>query len=255
MDENKKGVYDERYYRFLHEGSDLKYFHVKTKETDLAIGVDAKSYTNSLLSLCREEVKRLRSDLENYIALHPQFLTSFVPLELLPEAPEIAQRMAQAALQAGVGPMAAVAGVIAQGVGEALEKHVDDLLVENGGDIYLNSSRERIIAVFAGQSRFSYKIAIRVRAEESPLGICTSSGTVGPSFSFGRADAAVIKGYPAELADAAATEAANLVKDENDLIKAVEYVKNIKGITGILVIKNEKMAVWGDIEIVPLKSL
>ncbi|MEN6348441.1 MAG: UPF0280 family protein [Syntrophomonas sp.] len=254
MNDDQNGVYEKRYYRFLHEGGDLKYFHIKIKETDLAIGVDAENYTDSLLSLCRHEVIRLRKELENYIEIHPHFLVSFVPLELLPAAPEIAVRMGKAASLAGVGPMAAVAGAIAQAVGEILRKHVEEVMVENGGDIYIDSSKERIIAVFAGKSRFSYKIGIRVKTGESPLGICTSSGTVGPSFSFGRADAAVIKGFPTELADAVATRAGNLVKTEDDLIKAVEYAKNIKGVTGILLIKGEKMAAWGDIELVPIRA-
>lgn len=252
MNKNTGKGYVKRDYRSLHEASNLHYFNLTLKETDLAIGVDAQSYTDSLLSLCRGEVIRLRDELENYISLHPVFRTSFAPIKLLPEAPPVAETMAAAALRTGVGPMAAVAGTIAQIVGEKLEAFVRDVIVENGGDIYMNSSRDRIVSVFAGESKFSNRIGIKICSQECPLGICTSSGTVGPSISLGRADAMVIKGVTAALADAAATGAANLVQTEKDLMKSIAYCQNISGITGVLAIKGDKMAAWGNIEIVPL---
>lgn len=250
--DKKPGRYVKRDYRALHGARDLTYFHVKIKDTDLAIGVDAESYTDRLLSFCQQEILHLRSVLEHYISLHPEFRTSFVPVALLPEAPPIAKAMAAAALQAGVGPMAAVAGAFAQAVGEKLRTRVQEVIVENGGDIYLDSQRDRLISVFAGKSKFSEKIGIQIKAEDSPMGICTSSGTVGPSISLGKADAVVILGVNAALADAVATGSANLVQTPADLMKAVEFANNIKGITGVLAIKDDKMAAWGKIEIVPL---
>lgn len=252
MDKKTGGHNVQRDYRALHEAKDLYYFHTVLKETDLAIGVDKGSYTGSLVSFCEQQVRKLRGDLEDYISIHPEFRSSFTPLTLLPGAPPLAVIMAQAAYQAGVGPMAAVAGAIAQAVGEKLRTLVGDVIVENGGDIYLDSSVDRLVSVYAGHSQFSAKIAVRVPAAESPLGICTSSGTVGPSISLGRADAVVIKGNSAALADAVATGAANLIQTEQDLMRAVDYVQDISGITGILAIKNDRMAAWGNIEIVPV---
>jgi len=246
------GLYNvKRNYRSLHEAKDLYYFQVSLKETDLAIGVDKASYTSSLLSFCENEVRCLRGDLETYISLHPEFRSSFEPLPVLPGAPPLAVIMAQAAYQAEVGPMAAVAGAFAQAIGQKLRNKVRDVIVENGGDIYLDSAADRLVSVFAGHSKFSYKIAIKVPAAESPLGICTSSGTVGPSISLGKADAVVIKAGNAALADAVATGAANRIQTEKDLMRAVDYVQTIKGITGILAIKDDRMAAWGNIEIVP----
>lgn len=252
MDKNTGSNNVKRSYRSLHEAKDLCYFQISLKETDLAIGVDRASYTESLHSFCENEVRNLRGALETYIEIHPEFRTSFEPLLLLPGAPPLAVIMAQAAFKAGVGPMAAVAGAFAQAVGLKLKTRVRDVIVENGGDIYVDSSDDRLVSVFAGKSKFSYKIAIKVRADESPLGICTSSGTVGPSISLGKADAVVIKGHDAALADAAASGAANRIQTEDDLMRAVEYTQTINGITGILAIKNDRMAAWGDIEIVPV---
>ncbi len=252
MDNKEQRDHVFRHYRAMHEGANLKYYKINILESDLAIGVDEKSYTDSLVSLSYQELSHIRADLEDYIKLQPEFRTSLAPLPLLPAAPEIVRRMCRAAWAAGVGPMAAVAGAISELIGERLLQSCREVLVENGGDIFLKSESERIIAVFAGQSKFTYKIGIRVSAHETPLGICTSSGTVGPSLSFGKADAVVIKGTTAALADAVATAAANRVKTERDLMKAVEFVKVIAGITGILAIKDDKMAAWGSIEIVPV---
>jgi ApbE superfamily uncharacterized protein (UPF0280 family) len=250
---NAGDKYVTRTYRSRHKAKDLHYFNIIVKETDLAIGVDKKSYTDSLISMCEHEVIRLRGDLETYISLQPEFRTSFFPVKLLPGAPVIAAIMAEAALAAGVGPMAAVAGAIAQAVGEKIADQVEEVIVENGGDIYINSCSPRIISVFAGESQFSERIGIRLTGAEGPMGICTSSGTVGPSISLGKADAVVIKAANTALADALASRAANQVQSEKDLMKAVNSVKNIEGIRGILAIKGDKMAAWGNMELVPLE--
>ena len=252
MDRRVGDEYVKRDYRAWHEARDLHYFQLRLKETDLAIAVDQVSYSDHLISLCQDEVRRLRADLEYYISRQPAFRTSFVPLALLPGAPAIARHMAQAAAQAGVGPMAAVAGAFAQAVGEKLMGQVQEIIVENGGDIYLNSKSDRLVSVFAGRSKFSSRLGIKIKAEVSPMGICTSSGTVGPSISLGKADAVVILAPDAALADAVATGAANLVQNKDDLMKAIEFAQNINGISGILAIKDDRMAAWGNVEMVGL---
>lgn len=236
----------------MHKASDLHYFSIQIRESDLAIGVDKKSYTDSLLPLCRKELARLRGELEDYIACDPDFRTTLMPVQLLPAAPPIVQGMADAARLCNVGPMAAVAGAIAQGIGEKLKGWVQELIVENGGDVFMYTCKERTIAIFAGQSRFSQRLGIKINPEESPLGVCTSSGTVGPSLSFGIADAVLIKSPSAALADAAASRAGNLVKSAGDVQRAIDAVRNIPGITGTLIIKDETLAAWGNIELVPL---
>lgn len=244
--------YVNRHYRLQHTGRDLSYFNIRVKESDLAIGVDHNALTDSLVSLCRRELTRLRSELEYYIEIQPVFKTSFMPVELLPGAPEIARIMAGAALLAEVGPMAAVAGAFAQKIGEFLSAYSAEIIVENGGDIYLRSNQPRMVAVLAGESSFSDRIALKINSPGRPMGICTSSGTIGPSISLGTADAVMIKASSAALADAVASRSGNQVHSENDLIKAIEVSQDIPGVEGILVIKGEKMAAWGDIELVPI---
>lgn len=244
--------YSRRYYRTQYQTEDLTYFQVKFKETDLAIGISRDGYCDNLKKLVEKEVIKLRGDLETYIAVHSEFRTSFSPVSAQPGAPPIVREMIRAGTLAGVGPMAAVAGAIAQEVGRLLERHVREVIVENGGDIYLQSRAKRKVAVLAGESPFSHRIAVKVRAEECPVGVCTSSGTVGPSISLGRADAAVVKAADAALADAVATGAGNLIGDGESLMEAVEYARGIEEVRGVLIISGKEMAAWGDIEIVPL---
>ena len=160
--------------------------------------------------------------------------------------------MAASARAANVGPMAAVAGAIAELVGRKLLEFSDEVIVENGGDIFIKTSRKRLVGIYAGSSPFTGKLAIEIGPEGTPMGICTSSGTVGPSLSLGLADAAIVLSASAALADAAATSIGNLVKSPDDIPAALEHGQSINGVMGILLIAGERMGIWGDIKLVKL---
>jgi len=244
--------YVERSYRQSFRQDDLAHFQVVVRQTDLDIGVRRERLSPELANWVEELIREQRTLLEKYIEEDPTFLHSLYPCELRPGAPPMAVEMANAACLAGVGPMAAVAGAFAQYVGRALEKRSKDVIVENGGDIYLRSVRKRRIGIFAGNSPLSNRIALEIRPEDTPLGICTSSGTVGPSLSFGKADAVVILSPSAILADAVATAAGNLVQNKDDVQKAAEYATGVEGITGAVIIKDDRLAVCGKMKLVPL---
>jgi ApbE superfamily uncharacterized protein (UPF0280 family) len=244
--------YGVRKYRDWHSGEDLFYFKVQIKETDLSIGVDRVKYHPDLASEVERMVIRLRGDLETYIAWHPEFMSSLEPIHLYQGAPGIACRMADAAQRAGVGPMAAVAGAFAWETGRFLADFCENVIVENGGDLFMKTAKERLVGLIAGKSAFTNRIAIKVKPEEAPLGLCTSSATVGPSFSFGKADAAVVKAVDAYLADAVASGVGNRVLDGNSLNQAIEYAQTISGVTGVLAVIGDKMALYGNMELVPL---
>ncbi|MBM4348020.1 MAG: UPF0280 family protein [Deltaproteobacteria bacterium] len=153
---------------------------------------------------------------------------------------------------ARVGPMAAVAGAMAQSVSEDLLRFSDEIIIENGGDIYLATSKERIVGIYAGSSPLSMKVGIVIKPEDSPIGICTSSGTVGPSLSFGKADAVCILSKSAALADAAATAVGNAIREKKDIEQGLERGQMIEGVLGVLIIIGEKMGVWGGIRLIRL---
>ena len=236
-----------RYYRDWSKDRDLVSFNIVVKETDLYIRA-----RSNLQKKAHRLVVKYRAMLEHYIAHFPLFLTSLVPVEVAAGAPHIVDVMAEAAQKAGVGPMAAVAGAIAEEVGKELLPYSDELIIENGGDIYINSDRRRLIGIYAGTSPLSGRVALEISSRRTPLGICTSSGTVGHSLSFGRADAAVVLSDSAALADAAATAVGNRVVQTSDITAALELAQKIDGVTGAVVIKDDRMGVWGDVTLSPL---
>ena len=237
-------MYEKRTYRNLVKTDDLVKFEVVVKETDLLVRADS-----DLSKETRESALKYRHQLETYIAMNLEFQKSLVPLAEDPHAPEIVRKMIQTSQWAGVGPMATVAGAMADLVSRDLLKLSREVIVENGGDIYLASSKERTIGIYAGDSPLSLKIGIVISPEETPLGVCTSSGTVGPSLSFGKANAVCILSKSAALADAAATAVGNVVKEKKDISLGLGRAREIEGVLGTLIIIEEKMGVWGKIKL------
>ncbi len=229
-------------------GKSLETHTLKIAETDLALCLKPGVYQQAEVGL-KNYIIELRTKLQTYIAGDNQFAATHQPYQVAADAPEIAREMAKAAAVAGVGPMAAVAGAFAYYAGEYLHQFSDELIVENGGDIYLAGREPRLVGIFAGKSPFSNKIAIKIPPRLLPLGVCTSSGTVGPSFSYGIADAAVILAPSPLLADAVATAAGNVVQSDRDVKKAADLAAGIEGVCGALIICGKKMAAWGEIEL------
>lgn len=240
-------MYEERTYRGKVRADGLVPFPVVVKETDLFILADS-----DLSALALEVVIRHRHQLESYIASHPEFLTSLVPVELRVGAPEVAVRMARACVPANVGPMAAVAGAFAEVVGEALLAESSQAIVENGGDIFIKSASERVVALYAGDSPLSGRVGLNIKPEDTPIGVCTSSGRVGHSLSLGRAHAACIISKSTPLADAAATAVGNVVMGPADAERGIERAREIAGVLGAVVIAGDRMAAWGQVELVKL---
>jgi ApbE superfamily uncharacterized protein (UPF0280 family) len=201
----------------------------------------------------RDHLIRQRSLLQQYIAHYPAFAASHQPLTPTSDAPPLARAMLRAATAAGVGPMAAVAGAFAACAGDFLAAFSREMVVENGGDIYIAGNREVVIGVYAGEhSRFSGNLGVKLLPEQLPCGVCTSSGTVGRSFSYGVADAALVIAADVLLADAMATAAANLVHGPADVEAACNFALSHTGISAALIICGEAMAVAGKIELISI---
>jgi len=239
-------MYEPRTYRHWIKGKDLISFNVMVEETDL--------YIRASTNLKRKALKlvlKYRDLLKRYIERYPTFLTSLKPFPVGDDAPSIVKSMAESAEKVGVGPMASVAGAIAEFVGTELLNFSPEIIVENGGDIYLKSLKKRVIGIYAGKSPLTGKIGLEINGEDTPLGICTSSGTVGHSLSYGKADAAVVISKSAILADAAATAIGNLIKEQSDIPSGIKFAKGIEGLKGVIIIKGDKMGLWGEVKICP----
>ncbi len=234
----------DRTYRRLTSQRNYSHFTVKISETDLYILADS-----DLSEPAFQSALRCRVQIEEYIRIHPEFRTSLVPIAGDKLAPDIVRDMLEASSRAFVGPMASVAGAIAEHVGEDLLKSSANVMVENGGDIYLNVNDHVLIGIFAGDSPLTGRIALSIEAKETPVGICTSSGTVGHSLSFGIADAVCIKSKSTALADAAATAVGNLIRKKSDIKKGLERAMSIPGVLGVLIITGDTLAVQGNMEL------
>jgi ApbE superfamily uncharacterized protein (UPF0280 family) len=231
-------------YRQWVKNKDLVTFNVIVEESDCNI-----SASINLENKARKSIQKYRNILKKYISTHPLFLTTLEPFPVEKEAPKIIKVMAVESEKALVGPMASVAGAIAQFVGEELIRFSPELIIENGGDIFLKSLKDRLIGIYAGTSPLSGKIGLEIPAKETPLGISTSSGTVGHSLSFGKADAVVVLANNAVLSDAIATSIGNLILTSSDIPYGIERAQRIPGIKGIVIIKDEDMGLWGDIKV------
>jgi ApbE superfamily uncharacterized protein (UPF0280 family) len=240
----------ERFYRHQHRRAGWVTFQIQYRETDLWIRAE-----RDLQQVAHDVVLTCRRHLEEYIAQHPAFLHSLQPLPDDWNAPPLVRQMLRAAQTAGVGPMAAVAGAIAQAVGQALRAKGSASIVENGGDCFLDVEEEITMAVYAGpRSPFTNRVGLRFSPQSLPLAVCTSSGTIGHSLSFGKADAVTVVAQDAALADAAATRLGNVVQNPDTVPEALRLVPQIPGLQGVLILLNDQMGVWGDMELVPLKS-
>ncbi|SHJ71313.1 hypothetical protein SAMN02745912_00831 [Paramaledivibacter caminithermalis DSM 15212] len=220
-------------------------FTVIDKESDLHI-----SAKTNLEKEAKKYLKKYRNAIRTYGDDNANFYKSLSPIDVADTAAKIVKHMAEAAKIANVGPMAAVAGAISQYVGLDLLKHTDEIIIENGGDIFIKTNKERKILIYAGESPFSEKLALLISPEDTPMGICTSAGTIGHSLSFGNADAVVVLSKDSLAADAVATAIGNIIKEPSDIDKGIQYGKAIKGIEGILIIIKDKMGAWGKVELV-----
>jgi uncharacterized protein len=196
-------------------------------------------------------ILKQREELKSYIRMHNEFQTSLEPI-IINDGPSIVKMMGKAGTIAGVGPMAAVAGTISQlSLNFLLEKNARYVVVDNGGDVALKTNKDVIMGLYAGQSSLSGRIGFKIKNKRTPLGICTSSGTVGHSISFGQADSVTVFAPESSVADALATSIANHATGE----KEEELVENCLGkaeelrefFSGVLVVVGESAGTVGKI--------
>jgi len=253
-------TFQPRFYRTWASGGRLENCSVRVDETDLAIRASFAMPDDA-----RELVVKYREDLLDYAKEHPRFLTSFQPLPADDAAPEIVRLMLESSRAYEVGPMAAVAGAIAELVGRDLLGRMreaavtgapgavadPELIIENGGDCFIKTSKPAVVSLYAGPtSPFADKLRLRIDSTGGPRGVCTSSGTIGHSVSFGKADAVVTLAHSAALADAAATAICNVVQDPEQIRGIVEREKTRGLLLGLVILLGKHMGAWGQLEIV-----
>ncbi|MDP8223358.1 MAG: UPF0280 family protein [Candidatus Lernaella stagnicola] len=223
-------------------------FRVTIGQSDLFVRADRDLQTE-----VRDTLLTVRYQIERYIQTNAAFAISLESLADDPLAPPVCRKMLSAGRAAGVGPLAAVAGAVAEEVAEKVGHLTREIIIENGGDLYLKLTEDLVVGVHTGKdSPFSDKIGLKISAASTPCSLCTSSGQFGHSFSFGEADAVTVLASSACLADAAATAVANLVQSPADIDAALARAREIEGVMGAAVFAGDKMGLWGDLELVNL---
>lgn len=240
-------MYQKRTYRNLVNTEKLRTFQIVVKETDLLVHAERE-----LAAETRELVLEHRRYIEAFINAHPDFAATLNPWHLDGLAPQIVADMINAGANAGVGPMAAVAGAIAEHVGRGLLRITSQVIVENGGDVFMKTAAPVTVGILAGKSPLSMQLGIRLGCDQQPAAVCTSSGTVGHSLSFGKADAVCVIAESCAVADAAATAIGNLVTSPASINGGIAAGRKIKNIDGIIIVCGSKIGIWGDLELVPL---
>lgn len=246
--EHKVGVdlnmFERRSYRDEMKNDNLVSFTAVDGESDLWILADI-----NLEKETKEHLKFHRNQMITYAEKNPDFINSLEPLDIDQDAPAIIQHMLRVGHAAQVGPMAAVAGAISEYIGKKLLKISEELIIENGGDIFIKANKPKRIKIYAGNSPFSNQLSMLIQPEQTPLGICTSSGTVGHSLSFGKADAVVVVSKDTLLADAFATSIGNMIKKPEDVQSGLEFAKKQAGILGVIIMIEDQLGIWGEIEL------
>lgn len=225
------------------------------RETDLWMGVDRKSFVPEMKNYAYRKTVKLRNTLDDYIGRFPELKKTLNPFNPKPDAIPEVQEMAAMAAKAGVGPMATVAGLFAREVGEEITRNfpVEEIVVENGGDLYICLREDLLLSVVAGRSPLSGKIGVVIPACKTPLGVCTSAGTVGPSLSYGKADAVMVACKSATLSDALATALGNKVKSARDIDSVLKMSEHYPEILSVVIICEGKIGIRGTFEVKVLK--
>jgi len=247
--DSKALAYKKRSYRHRVHRDGLLSFNLIVQETDLQIHT-----RRDLSASAKESVLKYRGYIESYINQYPAFVKTLTPWQINEPCAPIIRSMAEAGTCAGVGPMAAVAGAIAEYVGRDLLESSDEVIVENGGDLFLKTDTPANVAIFAGSSPLNMRFAIRTDSGVTPLSVCTSSGKVGHSFSRGCADCVCVVSPSGALADASATAIGNYVRSKTDIQKAIEFGKTIDDVLGLVVIAADAIGFWGDLDIIPIQK-
>ena len=238
-----------RLYRDWVVSDNLVRFTVAMRETDLLVRAQ-RDLTREAL----ESASTHHHAIESYFRSHPRFATSLEPQEAAAGAPAVVWAMANAARIAKIGPLSAVAGAIAEAVGNDLLRYSDEVIVENGGDIFIKTLVPRVAALYAGHSTITGRIGLLIEPDMTPLGICTSAGSFGHSLSFGRADACTVLSNSGAIADALATSLCNRIRHSDDLVTTLDPANLPPEMLGVLATVDGHVGLQGSIRLVPIQE-
>ena len=205
---------------------------------------------------------KLREDMDflhAFVKKNPEWNASYIPIVSGNQHPLILA-MENAAEICGVGPMAAVAGVLADRMQNEIfsQTKANIAVVENGGEIAISSKEDILIHLMVKSTDLQGKLGFMFKGGSNSLGVATSSGQFGHADSLGEADTVTVFAETAGIADAAATRICNYVKGENAekaINKGIEEAKSISAIKGLLIVRKNMIGRYGNLpELVRIES-
>ncbi|MDD3296270.1 MAG: UPF0280 family protein [Candidatus Omnitrophica bacterium] len=236
-------TYEERSYRDTIKANYK--LEIGFQESDLLIcskeEIDQESAKKVLVN-CYEVI-------ENYAKSNPEFLTSLSPLRENKNAAVIIQKMLAASRIANIGPFASVAGAIAEETGLRLSLFSQEIIIENGGDIFLKINEDKIIGVYAGRCFEPEVIKLKIKSRDCSFGLASSSAHIGHSLNFGRADLVTVLSSGATVADALATSLSNQIKQRKDIKEVFSCITTNPFVEGLLIIFEGEIFLWGNLEL------
>jgi hypothetical protein len=236
-------MYEERFYRAYSKAKFVR--EVSHKESDLYVASDSAIDEKLLAGI----LKKYYRQIEEYIEKNPGFATSLSPLEVDIKAPAIIQDMLKVSGLTGIGPFASVAGAVAYYVGREILRYADEVIIENGGDLFLKINEDKRIGVYLGD-RFALKaVTLKIKKRTRPFGIASSSSSIGHSLNFGKADLLTVIARDAIIADGFATALSNRIQDEAGLCEVMNLAQVNDAISGMLIFFGGKIYLWGELEI------
>ena len=239
------GRYKRNFYRGWVKADDLRLTQIIAKDTELQILTNKKADE----SFIQKKIWQYRMDIENYIDRDRAFLISLKPVIVKKDAPLIVKKAAEESRKANVPAMSAVAGAIAEFLGkDLLEAGFKDVAVENAGCIFLKTTKTIGIGVYAGKAKLWSKLKLKIKPKDTLIGIATSSGTLSQSLNFGSADSVIVLSKSTPLAASVATATANRINSKEDLQKALDFARSIKGVIAVVIILKNNLVSWGKIE-------
>jgi len=236
-------MYEERFYRDFVKSKFI--LEVSYRESDLFISSDKKLDKQFVYDI----LKKYYTEVENYITKNPKFLTSLSPLPFDKEAPEIVKEMFSVSTKTNIGPFSSVAGAIAKYVGKELLNYTDELIIENGGDIFLKINEDKKVGVYLGERFKDNLLILKIKKRCQPFGIASSSAYIGESLNFGKTDLLTVVAEDSIIADGFATALSNLIKEKEDIEKVIKIAKKNSYIFSLVIAFKNNLYFWGDIEV------
>jgi ApbE superfamily uncharacterized protein (UPF0280 family) len=237
----KTDLYIPRLYRTSCQNSTSTGFLVRVAQSDLFIKADI-----DLTCIASRFLSQLHDDIRTYIDHDISFVNSLTPITVADSAPTVVRKMAYASSVFDVGPMASVAGAISEEVARYLHGYSKQVLVENGGDLYVINHKATKISICTDYHHPSGELLFELQPSPGGIGICTSSGTIGHSLSFGHARAVTVISGSGYSADAAATTICNMMQSDDDVEKAIQYARRYEEIIGLIIMMHKKIGIFGE---------